>query len=181
LRNVDIRGRFAGLRPLLRSATNDPSARSREYRLIEGPHGLLSAAGGKWTTYRAMTETIVDRIAERLGRRSRCRTKTMLLNGAPDEEWNRFAARETSNVAAEFGWDEAIARHLVNRYGGRAREVAAIIRERDECRPLIEGEADLIGEWEYQRREEMAMTRADHVLRRSRIGLWRPELLQEPG
>lgn len=179
LSHADIRGRFAGLRPLLRSTSGGPSARSREYRMIEGPNGLLSVAGGKWTTYRSMAESIVDTIAERLSRRGRCRTKNMLLHGAPESAWNVFAMTEAANIATAFGWDNAIARHLVNRYGRHAREVAVVIRERDECRPVVAGEADLIGEWEYQRCEEMACTRADHVLRRSRIGMWRPELLTD--
>jgi glycerol-3-phosphate dehydrogenase len=177
LRRSDIRGRFAGLRPLLRAAAGDPSSRSREYRIIEGPDNLLSVAGGKWTTYRHMAEVVTDRIADRLGQRRRRRTATMLLDGSPRAPWDTFQAAERRAIMSEFGWDEAIAGHLVRRYGRRARDAAAVIRQRDECRPVVEGEADLLGEWEYQSRQEMAMTRADHVLRRSRIGLWRPELL----
>jgi glycerol-3-phosphate dehydrogenase len=177
LRRDDIRGRFAGLRPLLRSAPDDPSARSREYKLIDGPQGLLSIAGGKWTTYRHMAEVVADRIAERLGPRKRCQTRAMLLDGAPTEAWSFFAEREANDISAAFGWNMAIARHLVNRYGTHARQVAEVVREQVACQPVVAGEIDMLGEWEYQRREEMAVTRADHLLRRSRIGLWHPELL----
>jgi glycerol-3-phosphate dehydrogenase len=177
LRREDIRGRFAGLRPLLRSAPDDPSSRSREYKLIEGPRTLLSIAGGKWTTYRHLSEVVTDRIAERLGRRGHCRTANLLLDGAPAEPCSIFEQRETQAISKTFGGNQRTAEHLVNRYGTNARRVAEIIRERHEDQPLVEGEADLIGEWTYQRREEMAMTAADHMLRRSRIGLWRPDLL----
>jgi glycerol-3-phosphate dehydrogenase len=177
LTRAHIRGRFAGLRPLLRSAPNDPSSRSREYRLIDGPNGLLSVAGGKWTTYRHMAEVVTDRIAVNLGRRRACRTLKLRLNGAPATPWQVFAPTESARIAATFGWSESTCRHLVNRYGERAADVAKMIRDRDECRPVVEGEADIIGEWEYQRLEEMAVTRSDHLLRRSRIGMWHPELL----
>ncbi len=177
LKREDIRGRFAGLRPLLRSASDDPSSRSREYKLIEGPHSLLSIAGGKWTTYRHMSEVVTDRIAERLGRRCPCRTAGLLLDGAPAEPWSEFVKLETAAISREFGLGPSTAAHLVNRYGTNARFVAEVIRERHEDQAVVAGEADLIGEWAYQRLAEMATTPADHLLRRSRIGLWHPELL----
>jgi glycerol-3-phosphate dehydrogenase len=178
LARSDIRGRFAGLRPMLRSAPHDPSARSREFQIIEGPHGLLSVAGGKWTTYRHMAEAITNRIAERLGIQRRCRTARLPLDGTPAEPWSAFAPAETAYLT-ESGLSASLASHLVNRYGKRAREAAAIIRARQEDRPIVPGEPDVVGEWEYQRRAEMVITRADHVLRRSRIGLWHPELLEQ--
>lgn len=174
----DVRGRFAGLRPLLRSASSDPSARSREFRIIEGPHSLLSVAGGKWTTYRHMAELITDRICQRLGVRTRCRTGNQLLDGAPREPWDEFYIREAASISGDFGYDPALASHLVNRYGRHARQVGKLIQERAATQPIVDGELDVLGEWEYQRRHEMAMTRVDHLLRRSRIGMWHEELLR---
>lgn len=167
-----IRGRFAGLRPLLRSDANDPSARSREFRIIEDPNGLMSVAGGKYTTYRHMAEVITDRICERLGHASKCRTAHLPLIGTPNEPWGEFAPKETARLMAACGWQEALAGHLVNRYGQRAEDVAKVIAERGETQRVVDGEPDVIGEWEYQRRHEMAIYPADHLLRRSRIGMW---------
>src|SRR5207245_1582004 len=59
---TDVLGHFAGLRPLLRARPADPSARSREFRLFTSPSGLLSVAGGKYTTYRHMAEVITDTV-----------------------------------------------------------------------------------------------------------------------
>jgi glycerol-3-phosphate dehydrogenase len=60
----DLRSVFAGVRPLAASADDDvpSSSVSREHRVYYDPSGLISAAGGKLTTYRAMGETIVDRV-----------------------------------------------------------------------------------------------------------------------
>ncbi|HZU36645.1 MAG TPA: glycerol-3-phosphate dehydrogenase C-terminal domain-containing protein, partial [Gemmataceae bacterium] len=78
-----------------------------------------------------------------------------------------------------YGLEEAAAHHLVNRYGRRAAEVAAYV-ETDPtlAAPVVEGEPDLRVEFKYQREHEMACYPADHLLRRTRLGLFRPELLQ---
>jgi glycerol-3-phosphate dehydrogenase len=180
LRRTDIRGRFAGLRPLLRSDPAEPSARSREFRLIEGPHGLLSAAGGKWTTFRSMAEQITDRVCERLGVQAKCRTRNLRFDGTPAEPWEEFERSEPTTLAERFGLDVEQARHLVRRYGRRAAEAAAFVAASPTGRePVIVGEPDLRGEWDYQREHEMAITRADHLLRRSRVGMWHEELMRE--
>lgn len=173
-----IRGRFAGLRPLLRSDTNDPSARSREFRIIEDPNGLLSVAGGKYTTYRHMAEVITDHVCERLGIRAKCRTAALPLIGTPKDSWDVFAPQETTRLMTEYGWDKSLAEHLANRYGRCAGDVARVIAERGEHLRVTPDEPDVVGEWEYQRRAEMAMFSADHLLRRSRMGMWHPELLE---
>ena len=58
----DLRSVFAGVRPLAASPSEErpPSSVSREDRIYRDPSGLISVAGGKLTTYRAMGERIVD-------------------------------------------------------------------------------------------------------------------------
>lgn len=66
LTEVDITGKWAGLRPLLRQA-GAASGRTREHHLLrEGC--VLTIAGGKLTTYRKMAEEVVDAVGEVLGR-----------------------------------------------------------------------------------------------------------------
>ena len=73
---------------------------------------------------------------------------------------------------------EGAARHLINRYGRRAAEVAAYLaRDPSLAEPLVAGEPDLRVEFVYQREEEMAIREADCLLRRTRLGLFRPDLL----
>jgi glycerol-3-phosphate dehydrogenase len=50
---------FAGIRPLLHSGAN-PSARSREHRIVRVAANLLTVAGGKYTTYRAIAAEVLD-------------------------------------------------------------------------------------------------------------------------
>ena len=66
----DVVSAYAGLRPLIRrGGGQEESDISREHELFADPDGLLSVAGGKLTTHRAMAEEVVDRVCSRLGRR----------------------------------------------------------------------------------------------------------------
>src|SRR5207253_1443927 len=76
---AEVLGTFSGLRPLIRSRPNDPSAKTRDFRVFRAPSGLLSVAGGKYTTYRHMAEVITDRVCRRLCLRRRCRTRDLPL------------------------------------------------------------------------------------------------------
>jgi glycerol-3-phosphate dehydrogenase len=61
---ADVKSVFVGIRPLVRSgdATNT-SALSRDHTIHIDASGLLTIAGGKWTTYRNMAEDCVNQAA----------------------------------------------------------------------------------------------------------------------
>ena len=170
----DVLGSFVGLRPLIRASSRQPSSLSREFHLFESPSGLLSAAGGKYTTFRRMAEEITDVVARRLGSGRKCRTKHFLLDGAPREPWNEFVDREMV-VLERLGLSRESALHLVNRYGRRARDVADYLKlDSAPARPIVPGEPDLRLEIPYQRDHEMALFPADHFCRRLRLGMYHP-------
>jgi glycerol-3-phosphate dehydrogenase len=59
----DIKSTWAGLRPLVTHAHNrdaDTKRLSREHTILVSPRGLVTVTGGKWTTYRAMAEDVLD-------------------------------------------------------------------------------------------------------------------------
>lgn len=65
-RRSDVLSVFAGIRPLVAAGGANSASLSREHTLlVDRRSGLLSVAGGKWTTYRRMAEAAVD-LAERL-------------------------------------------------------------------------------------------------------------------
>jgi glycerol-3-phosphate dehydrogenase len=61
LSRADVRSAWAGLRPLVRppAGGGDTKRISREHVVEVSPHGLVSVTGGKWTTYRAMAESVL--------------------------------------------------------------------------------------------------------------------------
>lgn len=86
-RRSDVRSVWVGLRPLVRPAgeEGEPTKTiSREHTVIIGRSGLLTVTGGKWTTYRAMAEDVLDRAMARglLPRRPAGVTERLALLGA---------------------------------------------------------------------------------------------------
>jgi glycerol-3-phosphate dehydrogenase len=51
---------FSSLRPLLRGRARSSARTSREHRIWNEPDGVLHVAGGKYTTYRLMSEEAAD-------------------------------------------------------------------------------------------------------------------------
>ncbi len=61
--HTDIRSAWAGLRPLVSPPgdnASDTKRISREHTILISPRGLVTVTGGKWTTYRAMAEDVLD-------------------------------------------------------------------------------------------------------------------------
>jgi glycerol-3-phosphate dehydrogenase len=180
LSTEDVLGSFVGVRPLLAESAA-PSARSREFQMTTGPTGLLTVAGGKYTTFRHMAEALTDAVCGRLGIQRRCQTRNFPLDGTPRGPWSEFVDVAVRRLQHSAGLSESAARHLVGRYGQRADDVAAYVR-RDAAlaAPIVPGEPDLLAELPYQRDNEMALRPADFLLRRTRLGLFRRGLLASP-
>src|SRR5207244_12898621 len=134
---------------------------------FSSPSGLLSVAGGKFTTYRHMAEVITDAVMARLGRRHRARTRHFPLDGAPEGDWQDFIRRETRTLALRHKLPAEAAQHLIRRYGRRADDVAAYLASDPAlAEPIVPGEPDLRAEFVYQREQEMAVYPEDCWLRR---------------
>jgi glycerol-3-phosphate dehydrogenase len=82
----DVLSSYAGVRPLIGGTNSSLTRMSREHRILESDSGLISVAGGKYTTFRRMAERVVDRVAlklDPLGKRfARCRTAELSLEQA---------------------------------------------------------------------------------------------------
>lgn len=99
----DILAVFAGIRPLVAAHGASTASLSREHTLLVDPQsGLLTVAGGKWTTYRRMAEDAVD-MAETLG--SLTAGPSITANLAID-------TGETEGIAAIARADATLARPL---------------------------------------------------------------------
>jgi len=165
----DVRGVWAGLRPLLApTGTAHLSERtsdlSRRHRVETTPNGIVSVTGGKLTTYRKMAQDTVDQVVARIGgpiRRRRCVTKSLRLNGTP---------RLPFSVPTQFpDISPAQHAHLHGRYGAELGEVLAAADHRPELlQPIMAGLPYLGVEVVYAARSEMARTVTDVLARRTR-------------
>jgi glycerol-3-phosphate dehydrogenase len=150
----DVTAVWAGLRPLVKSATSGRTADlSRRHRVTTSPNGVVSVTGGKLTTYRAMAADTVDVVMKRLGRRGRSPTARLRLHGCVPS-----GRPGVDHLTRRFGTDADQVRRLVDADPGLAR-------------PLVPGLAYLRAEAVYAARHEMATTLVDVLARRTRAHL----------
>ncbi|MBB2992454.1 glycerol-3-phosphate dehydrogenase [Mycolicibacterium iranicum] len=160
LRPEDVRGSYAGLRPLIDTGAGRTADVSREHAVTESPSGALSVIGGKLTEYRYMAEDVMDRAMRTRGLAAGvCRTRNLPLVGAP------------SNPVASLRSPVELPGSLVARFGAEAPNVIA----RATCGRPTDAVADGIdvtrAEFEYAVTHEGALTVEDILDRRTRIGL----------
>jgi len=168
LTSKDVVSAWVGLRPLLREDHAHPSQVSREHRVLESPHGLISIAGGKLTTYRVMARDVVDRVAARLheldGRPlpPRAQTDRQPLPGGEAAELEVLV-----EAARARGASETTARHLVASYGSEAAAVLNLVdRDRPLGEPIVPGRPEIWAEVNYGVEREMAVRLQDILIRR---------------
>jgi glycerol-3-phosphate dehydrogenase len=166
----DIEGVYAGLRPLLAGRSAETAQLSREHAVATPAPGLVTVAGGKYTTYRVMARDAVDAAARGLGRAvPPSRTEYVPLLGALGfaELW---ADRHV--VAERAGLPVATVEHLLHRYGSGLRDLLALIGERPELGTPIPGAADYLRvEAYYAVSHEGALHLEDVLTRRLRVSI----------
>lgn len=148
----DVLSAFAGIRPLVAletSGNGDTASISRDHSLLTSDAGLVTIAGGKWTTYRKMAEDTVDEAAEvgELEDRA-CPTEDLRLRG-----WTEEA--DEADFLSVYGTD-----------GDGVRGLADDEPELD--RPLHSRLPYLRAEVVWGARHEMARTVDDVLARRTR-------------
>ena len=87
VRREDIKSLWVGLRPLVAApaaAEGGTKVLSREHTIVVDANGLVTVTGGKWTTYRAMAEDVLERCfaGQLLPRRAGGQSAAHALKGA---------------------------------------------------------------------------------------------------
>jgi glycerol-3-phosphate dehydrogenase len=160
LRESDVVGTWAGLRPLLAKAGSARTADlSRRHAVARSAGGMITVTGGKLTTYRSMAADAVDAVRSELGRGGSSRTKHLPLLGGRD--FQPAAAVEPSRHE-----------HLAARYGTLSSEILSlVVTDPALGEPLVPGLPYLLAEAVYAVRAEMARTVDDVLSRRTRARL----------
>jgi len=96
IESSDIKSAYAGLRPLvnLNPKGGETSQISRDHHIEISDTGLITIAGGKWTTYRKMGEDVIDKAEESAELEARsCQTENLKIQSHfPDTESQRLHA-----------------------------------------------------------------------------------------
>jgi glycerol-3-phosphate dehydrogenase len=193
VRRGDVLAAWSGIRPLvkdLKAKNTESLVRSHLVTISES--GLLTCAGGKWTTYRQMAEDALDEAIKHFGLQTKpvtdaprvsgtemindaakldgsCQTHQVRLIGA-----HGFSKTLFINLIQHFGIETDVAKHLTQAYGDRAWTVAALSSPTETRFPVrgmrISSLYPFIdGEVRYAVRHEYAQTAIDVLARRTRL------------
>jgi len=193
VRRGDVLAAWSGIRPLVK----DPKAKNteslvRNHLITTSDSGLLTCAGGKWTTYRQMAEDAVDEaiklfrlqpkpltyvtrvsgtemIDDAAPLDGKCQTHQVRLVGAHGYSKTLFI-----NLIQHFGLETEVAKHLTQSYGDRAWTVAALASPTEMRFPVRGKRISTLypfidGEVRYAVRHEYAQTAVDVIARRTRL------------
>jgi glycerol-3-phosphate dehydrogenase len=175
LTRADVVGVYAGLRPLIDPAAGNggkPTTKLSREHVVDAPvPGLVSIAGGKFTTYRLMARDVIDAAVadfDRLGREvPGSVTDQVPLLGADGLAAVQAA---TSRLAEDYGVPREAVEHLLGRYGTLAEEILGLVRTDPALgRPLAEGHPYLRAEVSYAVTHEDALHVEDVLMRRTRL------------
>ncbi|KAK4047481.1 mitochondrial glycerol-3-phosphate dehydrogenase [Microbotryomycetes sp. JL201] len=182
VRRGDILSAWSGLRPLV----SDPDAKDtqslvRNHMINVSKSGLLTIAGGKWTTYRAMAEETVDRAVKEFNLEPArgCVTTRLQLIGSAG--WDKLMFIK---LIQQFGLESDVAKHLADEYGDRAWAVCSMAEPTglrwpvhgtrlDTSYPYIDAEV----KWACRR--EYASKAVDVIARRTRLSFLNAEAALE--
>jgi glycerol-3-phosphate dehydrogenase len=152
---ADICSVFAGIRPLVKEGGDESTASvSRDHSiLIDQNSGLITIAGGKWTTYRRMAEEVIDNAATLADLEPRrCVTRELPIHGY-------------HNYPQRFG--------ELRHYGSDATQIRQIAYDQPKLAEPIHPRLPTIGaEVIWACRHEMARTLEDVLSRRTRCLLF---------
>jgi glycerol-3-phosphate dehydrogenase len=171
LRRDEVEHFYAGLRPLVDDESKDTYGASRRAAIVDhdkgdGIAGLISVIGGKWTTSRDLAQKSVDIVVKKTGARvASCATATARLPGGAID---RFLDFERAQRAAYPGVGNVA--HLTRLYGARLPQLLDLGKDRPELLRAVGTTGDIGAQVVHAVRDEMAMTLADVVLRRTGIG-----------
>ncbi|AEG84806.1 glycerol-3-phosphate dehydrogenase/oxidase [Corynebacterium ulcerans] len=166
----DIVGVFSGLRPLLSGKSDATTNLSRNHAVAVVTPGLVSVAGGKYTTYRVIGKDAVDVALKE----SKITAPESVTERTPIVGADGYHAlvNQVSMLAAKYGVDEQLITHLLGRYGSLCEQVLAPgLEDRQLLTPVEGAEGYCWAEVLYAVTHEGALHVEDVLLRRLRVGM----------
>ena len=180
LTDDDIVGVYAGLRPLLAPADAGAGGAattklSREHQVARALPGLVTIAGGKYTTYRVMAKDAVDASVDDVESSNPLRrvpdsvTEEVPLLGAAGLAAVRNSA---DSIAARYAIPAGNVQRMISRYGDLLEEVLSAIDANPELALPVPGAPAYLGaEIAYAITHEGALHLDDVLTRRTRISV----------
>ncbi len=169
----DIVGVYAGLRPLLHGESDSTSKLSREHAVRTVVPGLITVAGGKYTTYRVMAADAVDAVVDALGHGPASCTEQIPLVGAVG--WEAVRNRR-DELSASSGLPAERVEHLLGRFGAETPILVDLVRNDPTLGAPLPGTDDYLGvEIRFAVSHEGALHLDDVLTRRTRLSIESPD------
>ncbi len=163
LSSNDIVGVYAGLRPLLHGESEQTSKLSREHAVLDGGDGMVTVAGGKYTTYRVMARDAVDALAPYLHHS---------LPASPTDRAPLVGALGVDRLQRPTGIEKPRWDHLLGRYGSLTSDLVDLVSDQPELGlPLVDDAPYLRAEVVYAATHEGALHLDDTLTRRTRVSI----------
>ncbi|KAM9631433.1 glycerol-3-phosphate dehydrogenase, mitochondrial isoform X5 [Haliaeetus albicilla] len=180
VRRGDVLAAWSGIRPLVIDPNSkDTQSISRNHVVTISDSGLVTIAGGKWTTYRAMAQDTIDAAIQAHDLKAgSSKTIGLQLQGA--EDWSPTLY---IRLVQDYGLESEVAQHLASTYGDKAFEVAKIAQVTGKRWPIV-GKR-LVSEFPYIEAEvvygvkEYARTAVDMISRRTRLAFLNVQAAEE--
>jgi glycerol-3-phosphate dehydrogenase len=154
---------FAGVRVLPQGERETPSAR-RETVFERGAGGMLSIAGGKFTTFRRIALDALERLRGDLDLRTLERAPVPLPGAADPAAVVERVLRDHPSLGVDS------ARHLARFHGSEALELLAPAREHPALlERLVPGAPEIAAQVPWAREREWALTADDVLARRTTL------------
>ncbi len=166
----DIVGVYSGLRPLLSGKSDSTTNLSRNHAVARVAPGMVSVAGGKYTTYRVIGKDAVDLAAKELGTKvAESVTERTPILGA---DGYHALANQVPALARRYKLSEDRIEHLLGRYGSLIGEVLApAADDATLLEPVPGAESYIWAEVRYAVTHEGALHIDDIVSRRLRVAI----------
>ncbi|HTS65191.1 MAG TPA: FAD-dependent oxidoreductase [Candidatus Acidoferrales bacterium] len=151
-RRSDILSAWAGIRPLVKSGSGGSTASlSRDHSIHIDPNGLITIAGGKWTTYRRMAEDCVNQAAILAGLEERdCVTRRLRIHGY------HHHTRSLGHLGV-YGADAIAIQDMIRNHPERGARLHPAL-------PYLEAEVIWAARWEMARTVEDVLARRTRAL-----------------
>ncbi|XP_026275991.1 glycerol-3-phosphate dehydrogenase, mitochondrial isoform X2 [Frankliniella occidentalis] len=136
VRRGDVLSAWSGIRPLVSDPNKeDTQSLARNHIVHVSDTKMITIAGGKWTTYRAMAEHTIDAAIKACNlkpTKPECQTDGLLIEGA-----HGWTPTMYIRLVQDFGLECEVAQHLAMSYGDRAFAVAKLASLTGKRFPII--------------------------------------------
>ena len=179
LTRADVIANYAGVRPLFDDARENASKTTRDYVLHldrDGPP-VVSVYGGKLTTFRRLSEQVMNMLAKPLGNEQGAWTASATLPGGdfPDYDFSRFVTA----CLGSYPWcEKSLVERWARNYGTCIEEIIGTATNMDSLGHHF-GAGLYQKEVNYLVENEWAKSAEDILNRRTKLGLHGGDMLRQ--